>query len=312
MPQFLDLPRELRDMIYMALITLERPRPSIEGVKWSVEVAGADGGSPYAYAMEVPPTTCANFLQCNRQIHDEMIGSIRYAKEKELTNVKLDCMVRFDVINYFTWLRIPVVKSIVTMRENRQCRRRSWTCTVLGRCRLCSPSAVDSACRTISTFVHQLWIDVRVMNDYGDFFDSGVEISRTAWAICDALKHILDIGPDYLTRGQPNRTTTIEELVLNVVPPPGVPEEEFLGEGERAGNEIANSRRMARDLVDMWKKIWTAEQEGHRYQLLLERIMRVRVCVNDKTYRVRELRIELERGQAEFKRIAARLGYYRA
>jgi hypothetical protein len=149
------------------------------------------------------------------------------------------------------------------------------------------------------------------MNGYGEFFDADAEISLTAWAICDVLKHILEIGPDYLTVDQPNRVTTIDELVLNVVPPPGIPEGEYLQEGGGV-REFVDSRKLARDLVDMWKKIWAAEQEGRRYQLLLERITRVRVCVNDRTYRVRELRLELERGKAERKRIDARLGYYRA
>lgn len=311
MPQFLDLPRELRDMIYMAVLTLERPRPTIEGVQWSVELAQRDVG--YAYAQEPPPSTCANFLQCNRQIHDELMEMICFAKERGLMNVKLDCMARFDVISFFTWLRIPVVKTTVKARETVQTRRSSWASMVWEKCRICAPKTVGAClnCQDVSTLIHQLWIDLRIMDGYGEFFDAEAEISQTAWAICDVLKHLLEIGPDYLTAEQPSRVTTIDELVLNVVPPPGIPEGEYLQEGGGV-REFVDSRKLARDLVDMWKKIWAAEQEGRRYQLLLQRITRVRVCVNDKTYRVRELRLELERGQAEQKRIAARLGYYRA
>jgi hypothetical protein len=106
----------------------------------------------------------------------------------------------------------------------------------------------------------------------------------------------------------------VDELVLNVIKPADVPEDRYLPEYlglEERGDGIVHPRTVARQLIDMFHRIWAGEGEGRHYQILLERIKRVRVCLEGETWRVRELRLELERGQAERRRIAARLGYYR-
>jgi hypothetical protein len=43
--------------------------------------------------------------------------------------------------------------------------------------------------------------------------------------------------------------------------------------------------------------------------MLLERILKVRICMDGVLVRERELRLELERGQAERRRIAMRVGW---
>jgi hypothetical protein len=40
--------------------------------------------------------------------------------------------------------------------------------------------------------------------------------------------------------------------------------------------------------------------------MLLEKINKVRICVNGKTFKTRELAVELERGRAEMRRIQRR------
>ena len=58
--------------------------------------------------------------------------------------------------------------------------------------------------------------------------------------------------------------------------------------------------------------IWTAndfntvDYQARYYRMLLEKINRVRVCVDGKTFKTRELAVELERGRAEMRRIERR------
>jgi hypothetical protein len=103
----------------------------------------------------------------------------------------------------------------------------------------------------------------------------------------------------------------VDELVLNVVEPTTLPEGDVLSKYGQAGRRTY-AQHAAEELVNMWQKIWAAdrEREGAHYQRLLEKIKRVRISINDQTWRMRELRLELERGQAERRRIEHRLGFY--
>jgi hypothetical protein len=314
---FLDLPRELRDMVYMALLTVERPKAT------SFENYFLVSGR-YAIAAERPPTTCANFLQCNRQIYSELMAAIRHAKEKRLTNVKLDYEVRPNMRhasydNHVQWLRIPFVEMTPTIIEStartRWCTRSTWKERMLGKAQRCSPTDIAgacSACRVTSVLIHQLWVDVRFSGSSYEYRLIEREICEPIWMLCEVLRYILQLGPAAFHDGLRNRTMAIDELVLNVVPVfDGLPEENST-EGQETRNSMRGTQSIAKQLVDVWNRIWAADAQGYHYYLLLQRIKRVRVCINEETYRVRELRLELERGQAENKRIATRLGYYRA
>jgi hypothetical protein len=105
----------------------------------------------------------------------------------------------------------------------------------------------------------------------------------------------------------------VDELVLNIVTPPDVPKGKYLEEDfptDELRDGLVHPRTVAKELVDVWNRIWAADDyKGSFYQILLERIKRVRICINEETWRVRELRLELERGQAERRRIAARVGW---
>lgn len=324
MPQFLDLPRELRDMIYLAIITAERPRPSLGEAQWLfrfrrvIEPQSSHRGEyGCAYSLEPRPSTCANFLQCNRQVHEELSRAIRLAKKKELMSVRLDCIAEDESFHYFTWLGIPLVKTTWVMKEGRSRLMPEWADRMMEKYLACPHRVLSSgclACGTPSTLIHQLWVDVRLFGDRsGKWFRNSNPPDRTSWAICAALKRIFDKGPDFSSMKQTANTTMVDELVLNVVTPPNISKEKLLAEDFPADgikDGLVHPRTVAKELVDVWNKIWAGEDfKSSFYQILIERIKKVRVCVNEETWRVRELRTELERGQAERRRIAARVGW---
>jgi hypothetical protein len=309
MVPFLELPRELRDMIYEAVITMERPRPSYQEVQWSSRFQRVlesysvrRGEYGCAYSLEPPPATCANLLQCNRQVYHEMSERIEWVRKKGLMAMKLDCIAEDESFHYFTWICIPLVETTVDERE-----RRSNIVFNLAN-RLIRGFGEYLSSRTFSTLVHQLWIDVRLCGDrHGKWFRNSCAPDRTSWAICAALKRFFDQGPDFSSKKSlANSTITVGELVLNVVTPRDVPEERYLDEGlglDQMQDGLVHPRTVAKELVDVWNTIWSGHGlKGSLYQVLLERIKQVRVCVNGKTFKERELRLELERGR----RIVAR------
>ncbi|KAF2260727.1 hypothetical protein CC78DRAFT_386782 [Lojkania enalia] len=325
MPQFLDLPRELRDMIYLAVITAECPRPTLGDAQWLFRFRRVFepesirwGEYGCAYSQEQRPETCANLLQCNRQIHQELTEAIQFAKTRGCGSVRLDCIAEDESFHYFTWLSIPLVTTSINMDGGKSKAIPEWVDRILEKYLTCPHRLLNSGClgcRSTSTLIHQLWVDVRLFGDRsGKWSRNSSPPERTSWAICAALKRLFDQGPDFSRMTGTRNTTLVDELVLNVVAPPNVPEEKYLAEdfptdGVRDG--MVHPRTVARELVDVWNKIWSADDfKSSFYQSLLERIKRVRVCVNDETWRIRELRLELERGQAERRRIAARGVWY--
>ncbi|PSN68754.1 hypothetical protein BS50DRAFT_323782 [Corynespora cassiicola Philippines] len=323
MAQFLDLPREIRDMIYAAVLTSERPRPTLGEEQWLFRFrrifepqSSHHGEYGCAYSLEDTPGTCGNLLQCSRQVNAEMMEAIGRAKRRELLAVKLDCIAEDESFHYFTWLSVPLVTTTRSIQEGKS-RMPNWADRVMERY-LTSPHRVlSSGCLAYyrsSTLIHQLWVDVRLAGDRSaKWFRNSSPPDRTSWAICAALKRIFEKGPHFSNMKETDHETTVEELVLNVVPPPNVPQDKFLPEdfptdGVRDG--LVHPQTVARELVDVWNKIWAGDDfKGGFYQMLLERIKRVRICVNSQTWRVRELRLELDRGQAERRRIAARVGW---
>ncbi|KAF2730861.1 hypothetical protein EJ04DRAFT_514984 [Polyplosphaeria fusca] len=324
MPEFLGLPRELRDMVYKELLTSERPRPSLGEAQWLFRYRRVFdprsihwGEYGCAYTQEDRPRTVANFLQCNRQIYAEMMEMVHVTRRKGLGAVKLDCIAEDESFHYFTWLSIPLVKTTLTLDESKSRIIPGWADRIMERYLTCPHRMLSSwcsACRNTSTTINQLWVDIRLFGDRsGKWSRNSSPPDRTSWALCAALTHVFEKGPNFSRTEKTPSTTTVDELVLNVVAPPGVPENKFLDEDhaiDGPGEGVVHPHTVARELVDVWHRIWTgADFKGKLYQALLERIKRVRVCVNDETWKVRELRLELDRGQAERRRIAARVGW---
>lgn len=330
MVAFLDLPQELRDQVYEEVLLGLRTRPTLGGEKFMVydphsrfkkiyePQSSLRGEFGCGYALDALPSTCAAFLASNRQIHAEMKDTVLRLDKKGLVNARLDCIAEDESFHYFTWLGIPLVmtkgvqhQSIKTgilpeYVEELIARALAGPLRMLGQ-------AERFTCRSSTTQIGRLWVDVRIVgNRLNKWHRNNNPGDRTGWAICAALKRLFDKGP-YLPseRDQPStRVVTVDELVLNVVPPPSgakMLEEDYPLDEVKEGT--VHPRTVAKELANVWSKIWAGEDfKGYLFMGLLERIGWVRVCVDGETYRLRELRGALERGRKERQKIRERIG----
>jgi hypothetical protein len=304
MPQFLDLPRELRDLIYTDYLTGKDPQPSAKSTRsthgwdplWATET-GSSGASACFFAAKETPTTCANLLTTNRQVNAEMRHAIERAKRKGGLVARVDCMVKNERRHYFTWLSLPLIhKATPAPGEVPSKEKCSWAPRVLDVARLLAAPKRSGSSVGVTTHIEALQIDVRMFRDEpGRQANSRSE--STGWAVCAALTRICG--------AEGERDVCIDTLVLNVVAPTA---KETLGT-QRDSAQSDAARVVARQLVDLWNKLWSSERpEAQRYRGLLGRIKRVRICVDEVLVSERGLRLELERGQAETRKIAFRGG----
>lgn len=286
-------------MVYMAVLTSELPRPSLNDSRlqpWNIHqiVAHTADAQPgeigNAYSLEDVPSTCCSLLQCSHQTYSELSDAIARAKARNQMPLKLDCLVEDERIIYVTWVSFPLVRTHI--------ERSLW-----GHSK-------------ISTFFHQLQVDVRLTGNRSRKWTGPGIFSRSpgriAWGICAALKRILDNGPNFSAHRKSSTTLRIDELVLNVITP-SVPPEKLLPEDfDPLDTEdgLVHPKTVARELNAVWNYIWAASYGvASTHRLLIERIGSVRVCIDGETWRTRELQLELKRGQDERKRIALR-GWY--
>ncbi|KAF9694134.1 hypothetical protein EKO04_007955 [Ascochyta lentis] len=325
MPVFFGLPRELRDMIYMSVIAWSLPRPhrvDTQNHNWR-RVVGPDsiqsGEYGCSYSTDTIPGTCANLLACSRQVNLELTEAIERAKRKGLLVAKLNCIADNESMHAFSWLSLPIVTNKPCEREEKYGLFPTWADKILTTpqrmlklgSRRSTPGLSNS-----TTTLDNLWIDIRIHGNRTAKWESNqCPPDRTSWAICAALKRLFD-GDTLMrpikatpTPSPSSKNIIIDELVLNVVSP-WEPKTTWLPEDyplDIATYGVVHPRTVAKELLDMWNTIWTSEGfKGTHYHLLLERIKRVKICVDGKIWRVRELGMELERGQAERKRIAMR------
>lgn len=328
MVQLLDLPRELRDAIYTELLLSCRPRPSLEDTRSDTGWCRIqEPESPFSLgcliASQRRPPTCASFLACNRQVNEEMMQIIQRTKRKGLLAACMDC---FEVSGtyHFTWLSAP----LVTTKRNDLRREQddgnasftnvlsSWASFLLApiTSHLTGLGSRVPVSKAYTTTIERLWVDIRISEP--NVTAELAPYNRTAWEVCAALRHIFEHGPDPISRNR--KIASIDEVVLNVLP-----------QGTRHGTPLMYRSRslsttliqefpknwtdVIRDqLVNIWAKLWaandfnTVDYQARYYRMLLEKINKVRVCVDGKTFKTRELAIELERGRAEMRRIARR------
>lgn len=306
--QFFALPRELRDLIYSSLITSTLLVPAPESTHdrhvWQLHNG--------AYFSRAPPPriSCAAMLATNRQVHSELSQAFDRARRAGVLAAKLDCIVKEAYAGgpWFTWLSIPLVNRKVenvglTSKKSSVVNVKSWGSTVPVVGRLLQSLALRTAREEIvdqepCVSMEKLRIDIRL-------FDTVAQRKEdVSWAICSALRRICQHGKEVGGNEGWPESLTIDTLVLNVISLPMQKESANKVEPER---DIA--RLLAHDLINMWNTLWSrSHAQSRHYTILLERIKRVKFCVEGVLIRERELRLELERGRAERGRIAMRIG----
>jgi hypothetical protein len=320
-PQFFALPRELRDMIYISLITSTLALPDLESTNdrhaWQLD-------KEVYFSRALPPrTSCANMLATNRQVYEELTHAIERARQASSLVARLDCIVkeRHEGGPWFTWLSIPLVRREAEQRRSEPEEKKrfvvnlkSWgsNVPVVGRLLPSLPllKATEVAVQEPPRVsIERLQIEIRMFENRASV-SQGNSGGSIQWAICSALKRICqhkhEVGA---VEGWP-KALTIDTLILNVVSATPITSMRKDSANTATVPEKDNAQVLARDLVDVWNTIWSnSNHQSRHYTILLERIKRVRICVDEALVRERELRLELERGQAERRRIAMRVGW---
>jgi hypothetical protein len=316
MPQLFDLPFELRELIYMALITWEHPRPQLEeatatknyhhGIRPRWFGIGSDA------VLQRPTSTCASILGATRQLNQEMTQTIDRARRRGQLVARIDCTLNGG-FHQFTWLSLPLVKSKRwTTREEVV---PSWIpdLAILGK--LLAALHRHTLVLRATTVIEHLHIDVRLSQaDLEKERRTRLQGRRVGTAIFAALTKVCDFQKQVQQPAKWQNSVTIDCLTLNVVSPARIvapiaaanaalPETDCSRE---AGLQI-----VARELVDVWTQLWAGDEWSAQLycQSLLECIKRVRVYIDGALVRERVLMLELERGRAERKRIAQRAGW---
>ncbi|KAJ4363125.1 hypothetical protein N0V83_010245 [Neocucurbitaria cava] len=312
-------------MIYLEVLIGQRPTPTIADTQtssgwnrpWEPKSGLGDHGC--AFSSRRAPNTCANFLACNRQINTEMTQTIARARRKGMLAARMDCIAK-DEMHYFTWLSIPLVKTGEPTHKGEDRKTGgivpTWAVRYLTaphRALSSSSSASganhhhtyrsSSSSTTSTTTIEQLQIDIRLFSSTsspGKLFETPRD--RTSWAICAALKHVFEHDPDIIPTRDCKKDITIDEVILNVVPPPAPTPQppprttthylvsptlnNAMLEVEKENPD--HPEAVAKELVDVWNKLWSGDEfKARYYRSLLERIGRVRVCVEGRTWRVR-------------------------
>jgi hypothetical protein len=304
----------------MAVVTWERPRPTLKDTSssWGYHQIGRTQGHGTGcdFSREKPPGTCANVLAVNRQLNHEMKETIDCARRRGLLVARMDCIANGNH-HHFTWLSIPVVHSNCPVTQSEMVSGWAPNVPIVGK--------LLAACRRrkdidyATTSIEQLQIDIRLFaKDLNSSEGAGSPLdSTTSWYVCAALKRICEHRLELFPTPSWPPSVAVDTLVLNIVPPDRSVKDRRnrrdsvnITQSGPDVNDMDDARIVARELVDVWNKLWSGHEfKGRLYGKLLERIKRVRVCVDGVLIRERDLKLELERGQAERRRIAQRVGW---
>lgn len=283
-------------------------------------------------ASQQMPSTCASFLACNRQINEEMTQMMGRGQKAGRLAARVDCAVKDDA-HYFTVVAVPFVKlAKESPPEHRQAKdEETWARKIFGDWigslfdigleemkRMAVNKLFWTRINPTYSTVERLWMDIRPLERTGaNIAGSQTTYNEmTCWAICAALKHMFDNGPDAMHSH--HRISSVDEVILNVVAHTHDAWARSQGDGSAedtiivSQNEQRAAELLRNELVDVWDKIWSAtgrnrsDLKARLYRTLLERIKRVRICVNGETFRTRGLSVELERGRAEMRRYQMR------
>jgi hypothetical protein len=315
MPNFLSLPRELRDMIYSALLTQTAPLITLQDthtpLAWCrpCEAKSHLGDHGCAFSTKKAPRTCASFLACNHQVYKELGQAIEESRRKGVLAAQMDCLVR-DGMHWFSWGIVPIVQ---TLEREQEYEEKGMVRFALGlvsgwAARMFGYQNADGR-RVVETTIETLVVDIRGFDTLAGDDDADAMITpafetprdRTSWAVCAALKYVVDwYAPNDIN---------IDELVLNVLPPVSSKPSSTNSQSTTANDATTSPTQvLLDDLVSVWASLWAANEfKARYYRMLLERVKMVRICEDGRTWRVRELGVELRRGRMERKRIELRM-----
>ncbi|MCJ1404195.1 hypothetical protein MMC11_007420 [Xylographa trunciseda] len=187
MAGFLNLARELRDLIYLVVLQAEIAPPS------SSTESGPRRNNIEGFMHTIQPVLVNSkvLLLVNHQVHDEVQEAIRVLKKSGELRYKLDCMLVGEAQIYPTWLSIPVFSTRVSKVE--------VSFRSIGNCGLRSPESRLASCG----------------------YDT---IAQRMYTL---LRKFLKEGPDFRAGAGGGYMMTVDELILNIVTPSPIPTEGY-------------------------------------------------------------------------------------
>jgi hypothetical protein len=255
------------------------------------------------------PSTCANVLAVSRQVNDEITQAIERARKKNILKAKIDVLARFGGRHAITWRSLPLVHTSDITTNVRPKRDLLSNVPVVGRLLAAPLSSKYTPTRT--TRIEQLQIDIRPFgHEEAEAWKWGAASQLTAWSVCESLRSILEQYPAGPQGRMYSNELSIDILILIVVLPPPDPSPDPSPSATPKPAVDDYTRILTQDLINVWNALWANnDARAKRYRVLLERIERVRVCVDGEVVRERGLKCELERGQRELRKIAERVGW---
>lgn len=109
---FLDLPWEVRLMIYTAVLESELPPPSCPSESRETRLEWSSGNLwefHGKYPLRLGPVACSGLLFTSHEIHAEMFDAINRFKGRGQLRYKLDLMIKEKCQVYYNWLSIPIL-----------------------------------------------------------------------------------------------------------------------------------------------------------------------------------------------------------
>lgn len=132
----------------------------------------------------------------------------------------------------------------------------------------------------------------------------------TVWGLVEVLRGVV-VGEPYGADGKKYAgEVRVGLVVVDIMEGKDTTVREEGGDEEGDKNRGGYIRVLTQDLVNVWNTLWSnSDARAKQYRVLLERIERVRVCVDGEAVRERGLSAELERGRKERARIDMRAGW---
>ena len=190
MVTILELPREIRDLIYMAVFNSELSPPAspAECRHDRNQISSEYGPSEYFgehcnhYPMEPVSISCSGLLLTCRQVRAEVLDVIARLKVQNQLQYKIDCIIEDEKFFCPTWLSVPVVSfDIDTVEVNfRIFGQRN------GRCGF-------------------------TPGDGGPSF--------LIWSLFALLNRFLERGPNFLSPFKSRQKINVKLITLNIVTP---------------------------------------------------------------------------------------------
>jgi hypothetical protein len=275
MPHFLDLPREIRNLIYIAVLDpsihwLTPPSSPKEAGKRKLEEPSSGFNQ---YPLRPLFRTRPALLFANRQVHAEFTDVIERQKRLGRISYKLDCLVFARECIYPTWLSVP----------------------------------------TLCARIDRVNVDVRVLGEIERKTRSMRKgwagwPHDTTWSVFELITRFLERGPDLLAPVLPLEQLQVEEMVINFFRPSpalvtGSPLDSIPQRDDPTHDEVQILACMECYMFGLLNQNGYTMPNG---EIMYERVKVIKICLNGKEETVFDLRVLADMSYDALQKVSVR------